>query len=124
VSVRITALEIFRLQFAAHNIPLMPVHASEVRPRRDQRGVDLISNALPFGRLWYAEPNAIENAIDYAKPAKKRLKRLKTVREKTIKTFQTIFCCRCTTRPSSQIVLSGGLTADRVIFNFPGTGAK
>jgi hypothetical protein len=28
---------------------------------------DLISDALPFGRLWYAEPNAINNAIGYAK---------------------------------------------------------
>jgi hypothetical protein len=27
----------------------------------------LISDALPFGRLWYGEPNAISNAIDYAK---------------------------------------------------------
>jgi hypothetical protein len=27
----------------------------------------LISDALPFGRLWYGEPNAIANAIDYAK---------------------------------------------------------
>jgi len=27
----------------------------------------LISDALPFGRLWYAEPNAISNALDYAK---------------------------------------------------------
>ena len=44
----------------------MPVHVYEVRPRRDHRGVNLISNALPFGRLGYAEPNAIENAIDYA----------------------------------------------------------
>jgi hypothetical protein len=26
-----------------------------------------ISDALPFGRLWYGEPNAIANAIDYAK---------------------------------------------------------
>jgi hypothetical protein len=25
----------------------------EVRPRKDHRGVDLISAALPFGRLWY-----------------------------------------------------------------------
>ena len=33
----------------------------------DFRGVDLISDALPFGRLWYREPNAISNAIDYAK---------------------------------------------------------
>ena len=46
---------------------LMPVHACEVRPRRDHRGVNLISNALPFGRLWYGEPNAVSNAVDYAK---------------------------------------------------------
>jgi hypothetical protein len=37
-----------------------------VRPRKDRRGVDLISDALPFGRLWYGEPNAIGNAISYA----------------------------------------------------------
>jgi hypothetical protein len=42
-------------------------HAYEVRPRKDHRGVDLISDALPFGRLWYGEPNAISNAVDYAK---------------------------------------------------------
>jgi len=30
------------------------------------RGVDLISDALPFGRLWYGEPNASSNAIGYA----------------------------------------------------------
>lgn len=36
-------------------------------PRKDHRGVDLISDALPFGRLWYGEPSAISNAIDYAK---------------------------------------------------------
>jgi hypothetical protein len=27
----------------------------------------LISDALLFGRLWYGEPDAISNAIDYAK---------------------------------------------------------
>jgi hypothetical protein len=26
-------------------------HVYEVQPRKDRRGVDLISNALPFGRL-------------------------------------------------------------------------
>jgi hypothetical protein len=26
-----------------------------------------ISDALSFGRLWYGEPSAITNAIDYAK---------------------------------------------------------
>jgi len=25
-----------------------------------------ISDALPFGRLWYGEPNAISNAVGYA----------------------------------------------------------
>jgi hypothetical protein len=31
-----------------------------------KRGVDLISDVLPFGRLLYGEPNAIANAIGYA----------------------------------------------------------
>ena len=34
---------------------------------KDHRGVNLISDALPFGRLWYAEPNAVASAVDYAK---------------------------------------------------------
>jgi hypothetical protein len=29
--------------------------------------VDLISDALPFGRLWYGGLNAVANAIGYAK---------------------------------------------------------
>jgi hypothetical protein len=43
------------------------IHVYEIRPRKDHRGVDLISDALPFGRLWYAGPNAISNAVDYAR---------------------------------------------------------
>ena len=46
-------------------------HLYEVLPPSDKRGVDLISDVLPFGRLWYVEPNAVSNAIsnviDYAK---------------------------------------------------------
>ena len=42
------------------------MHVYEVRPRNDHRGVDLISDVLPFGRLWYGEPNAVVNAIGYA----------------------------------------------------------
>ena len=38
-------------------------HTYEVHPRKDRRGVDLISEALPFGRLWYDTP---DNAISYA----------------------------------------------------------
>jgi hypothetical protein len=29
-------------------------------------GFDLIFDVLPFGRLWYAGPNAVANAIGYA----------------------------------------------------------
>ena len=39
----------------------------EARPRKDQRGVDLISDAPPFGGLWYAGPNAANCAVGYAK---------------------------------------------------------
>ena len=44
----------------------MSVHVYEVRPRKDHRAVDLDSDALPFGRLWYTGPNAVANAIGYA----------------------------------------------------------
>ena len=40
-------------------------HVYEVRPRKDHRGVDVISDVLPFGRLWYGESNS--NAISCAK---------------------------------------------------------
>ena len=38
-------------------------HVYEVRSRNDHRGVDLISDVLPFGWLWYDPP---DNAIGYA----------------------------------------------------------
>jgi hypothetical protein len=41
-------------------------HVYEVRSSNDKRGVDLISDVLPFGRLCFAGPNAISNAIGYA----------------------------------------------------------
>ena len=44
-----------------------PVHVYEIRPRKDHRGVDLISDALLFGRLWYGEPNAISYAKFYSR---------------------------------------------------------
>jgi hypothetical protein len=28
------------------------IHVHEIRPRKDKRGVDLISDVLPFGGLW------------------------------------------------------------------------
>jgi hypothetical protein len=39
-------------------------HIYEVRPRKNERGFDLISDALPLGRLWYLK---VANAIAYAK---------------------------------------------------------
>jgi len=39
-------------------------HVYEVRPRKDHRDVDLISDALPFGGLWYEKAPV---AIAYAK---------------------------------------------------------
>jgi len=39
------------------------MHTYEVRPLTDHRGIDLISDELPFGRLWYDAP---DNAIGYA----------------------------------------------------------
>jgi hypothetical protein len=31
------------------------MHVYEVRPRNDRRGFDLMSDVLPFGRLWYED---------------------------------------------------------------------
>ena len=42
------------------------IHLYEVRSRKDKRGVDLISNVLPFGRLLYDGLNAISKAIRHA----------------------------------------------------------
>jgi len=42
------------------------MHVYELRPRKDKRGVDLIFEVLPFGRLWYGAPNVTRNAISYA----------------------------------------------------------
>jgi hypothetical protein len=39
----------------------------KIRPRVDGNGCNLISDVLRFGRLWFAGPNAIANAIKFAK---------------------------------------------------------
>ena len=43
---------------------ISPQHVYEVRPRKDKRGVDLISDVLPLGGLWYTKP---DDAVSYAK---------------------------------------------------------
>jgi hypothetical protein len=40
------------------------LHLYKVRPRKDRCGVDLISDVLPFGQLWYLE---VRHTIGYAK---------------------------------------------------------
>jgi hypothetical protein len=42
---------------------MQATHVYEVRPRKGNPEIDLISDALPFGRLWYDTP---DNAIGYA----------------------------------------------------------
>jgi hypothetical protein len=39
----------------------------EVRPRKDREGFDLTSKLLRYGPIWYAGPDAIRNAIAYAR---------------------------------------------------------
>src|SRR6266550_2557140 len=47
--------------------PTISTHVYEIRPRADKHGIDLISDVLPYSPLWYAGPNAISNAISFAK---------------------------------------------------------
>ena len=39
----------------------------EVRPHKDGDGFDLISELFRYGPIWYAGPDAVRNAIAYAK---------------------------------------------------------
>ena len=39
----------------------------EIQSRKHHCGVNLFSDVLPLGHLWYGEPNAVRNAIAYAK---------------------------------------------------------
>jgi len=48
------------------------MHLCEVRTRKDHRGVDPISDALPFGRLWYDGPNATDFVIKKLPPPHRR----------------------------------------------------
>jgi len=39
----------------------------EIRARKDGDGFDLISDQLRYGPIWYAGPDAVRNAVAYAK---------------------------------------------------------
>jgi hypothetical protein len=41
---------------------MQSMHVYEVRPRKDNRGIDLISDALSFGGLWYTK---LDDAVSY-----------------------------------------------------------
>jgi hypothetical protein len=45
----------------------IPKDAQADVPRKDKRGVNRISDALQFGRLWYAEPNAMATPSSYSR---------------------------------------------------------
>jgi hypothetical protein len=55
---------LFRGGDAALNDPDQKTHTYEIHPRKDQHGVNLISDVLPFGRLLYWE---VREAVAYAK---------------------------------------------------------
>jgi hypothetical protein len=53
-----------RLHGSNSNQALQPIavgfiHAYELTTCKDHRGVDPISDVLPFGRLWCGEPDAV-----------------------------------------------------------------
>lgn len=55
---------------ATRQMDVSPVPARdvyEVRPRKDRDGFDLISDRLQRGPIWYAGPDAVRNAVAYAK---------------------------------------------------------
>jgi hypothetical protein len=39
----------------------------DIRPRQDREGFDLINDRFRYGPIWYAGPDAVRNAIAYAK---------------------------------------------------------
>ena len=42
-------------------------HVYEIRPRKDRCGLDLISERLQLGVLWFEGADAIEDAVNYAR---------------------------------------------------------
>ena len=53
---------------AQNNLGLTSGHSVyEIRPRKGGDGVDLISDRFRYGPIWYAGPDAVRNAVAYAK---------------------------------------------------------
>jgi hypothetical protein len=53
------------LPFEIGKVARHSMHVHEIHPRKDHRGADLVSDVLPFSRLCYGGPNAINNTIEY-----------------------------------------------------------
>jgi len=85
---------------------MQPAQIYEVRLRKDHRGIDLISDALPFGRLWYAEPNAISNAIGYAKHRSRSHRAMLFLRLGTVLRLSTLLRLDTVLRLSSVLRLA------------------
>jgi hypothetical protein len=43
------------------------MHIYEIRPRADDHGFDLSSDALPYSQMWYRGSNAVGDAVRCAK---------------------------------------------------------
>jgi hypothetical protein len=68
--------KVYRLQTVAHDsawnsnrsvITTSSKHVYEIRPRKDRRGFELIGDRLPLGLLWFEGPDALADAVIYAK---------------------------------------------------------
>jgi hypothetical protein len=62
------------------------MHVCEIRPRKDRRGFDLISEVLPFGGLWYL---SVSDAIGYAQHRSRAHDAVITVYDATGKLIET-----------------------------------
>src|SRR4029453_1791666 len=105
------------------------MHVYEVRPRKDHRGVDLISDALPFGRLWYAEPDAIailSREEEFIGGAQTALKSVQTCplswRRSCGETGEHLHCFLWTSSLSIPPTLTLGMTQENKFMHMPSVG--
>jgi hypothetical protein len=54
-------------QSVVRSMKVQHENEAQANPATDAFGVDLITDALPFGRMWYGEPDAVSNVVGYAK---------------------------------------------------------
>jgi hypothetical protein len=59
-------MEVRRIERSSRELTTTP-DVYEVRPREDGDGFDLVSDRLRYGPIWYAGPDAVRNAVAYAR---------------------------------------------------------